>query len=84
MESFILSFLLLHFGLVSVRLDDMREYMELDKFMLDTDLVDRVWGSSVFGEEMGLIQLMIERNFEVGHGMFFGGFLQLGWLYLVG
>ena len=75
MESFILSFLLLHFGLVSVRLDDMREYMELDKFMLDTDLVDRVWGSSVFGEEMGLIQLMIERNFEVGHRMFFWGFL---------
>ena len=36
------------------------------------------------GDGLGLIHMMIQISFEVGQGMYFGGFVSLGWLYLVG
>ena len=52
MESLILTFLQLHLGWVSSKMDNMEEYMELDKCMLDTDRL--VLGSSVHGEEVAM------------------------------
>ena len=52
MESFILSFPLFHLDWVSTRIDDMEKDIELDKCMLHADLLDRIWGSWVLGEEV--------------------------------
>ena len=70
MESCILSFILLCLGWVSMIIDNIETDMELNKFMLEADLLVCVHVSSVLGREWpgnGLIwiQLMIERNFEL-------------------
>ena len=80
MESFMLCFLLLCLGCVSSRVDDREEDMDIDTFMLDTDLLVWVQGSSFLGEEEASGQLDSVDNWEEfwsWKAMFSGGLTSL-------